>query len=384
MRARAPRHIVPNSVPNCPTMSLNTVTILFGLGWGMLTAGFPLVFARRPVSPWLTLVAGLVSGVSLLALALAFDYTQFALVHIVYLMGTLGPTVVAAVLAIAIWRGWYERSAGSIAFVGLLAIPGPLGLWATHVAPFQLQVERVEVPLACARAGDDDVTIGVLADIQTPAIGEYERDAIARLIDEQPDLIVIAGDIQQGTDPDYAEFTEFLSTISAPHGVYVVQGDVDTVEEFTHMIPDNVTWLHNDVAELKVGDRTIRLGGNERDWLSTEAAAMQAELATSGPDTVTIQLTHRPDPALDLNGEVDVVIAGHTHGGQVAIPFVGPLHVASDVPLSVGGGGLHDLDGQTIYVSTGVGMERLDAPQVRLFVPPSMGMLTLTDGEGCS
>jgi predicted MPP superfamily phosphohydrolase len=51
----------------------------------------------------------------------------------------------------------------------------------------------------------------------------------------------------------------------------------------------------------------------------------------------------------------------------------------SDVPRNVARGGLHQIDGNAIYVSNGVGLERARAPQVRLFSPPSVGLLTLGD-----
>ena len=54
----------------------------------------------------------------------------------------------------------------------------------------------------------------------------------------------------------------------------------------------------------------------------------------------------------------------------------------SDVPRAVARGGLHGIDGNAIYVSNGVGLERAQAPQVRLFSTPSVGIVTLVDGGG--
>jgi predicted MPP superfamily phosphohydrolase len=72
-------------------------------------------------------------------------------------------------------------------------------------------------------------------------------------------------------------------------------------------------------------------------------------------------------------------VAGHTHGGQVVVPGFGPLMTMSEVPRDVARGGLHWIDGNPIYVSPGVGMERRQAPQVRLFARPSVGVLELVD-----
>jgi uncharacterized protein len=75
---------------------------------------------------------------------------------------------------------------------------------------------------------------------------------------------------------------------------------------------------------------------------------------------------------------VDLVVAGHTHGGQLQLPLVGPPMIASRVPRDVGAGGLHVLDGRRIYVSRGVGVERGQSPNLRLGAPPEVAVVTLT------
>ena len=94
-------------------------------------------------------------------------------------------------------------------------------------------------------------------------------------------------------------------------------------------------------------------------------------------------MAHHPDEMYTFTGddEVDLFVAGHTHGGQIAIPFFGPLVTMSTVPRSVAAGGLHDVDGLNVYVSTGVGRERGYAPQVRFGVRPSIGVLDFVSPE---
>ncbi len=90
-------------------------------------------------------------------------------------------------------------------------------------------------------------------------------------------------------------------------------------------------------------------------------------------------MPHRPDPLWTpgTDSRIDLLVSGHTHGGQVSVPFFGPPITLSSVPRDVAAGGLHVVDGRRIYVSRGVGLERGTAPRIRFRVPPEVSLLTL-------
>jgi hypothetical protein len=92
----------------------------------------------------------------------------------------------------------------------------------------------------------------------------------------------------------------------------------------------------------------------------------------------------RPDVALGLRpgSRIDLVVAGHTHGGQVVLPGFGPPMTLSHVPRAVAAGGLHDLGGNAIYVSRGVGCERGQAPRIRFLCPPEVSLLEVGASAG--
>jgi uncharacterized protein len=69
--------------------------------------------------------------------------------------------------------------------------------------------------------------------------------------------------------------------------------------------------------------------------------------------------------------EIDLVLAGHTHGGQVVLPLLGPPHTAIRLPRRYAGG-LNDYGGIALHVSRGIGMERGFAPPVRFLCPPEV------------
>ena len=127
-------------------------------------------------------------------------------------------------------------------------------------------------------------------------------------------------------------------------------------------------------------DRRLTIAGVALDYRSREARDLLDRLENRPRgDDVRLLVAHRPDVVLRLDpfSRVDLVVAGHTHGGQFQLPGIGPLHIASRVPRRVGAGGLNALSGRDIYVSRGVGVERGQAPKLRLGAPPEISLITL-------
>jgi predicted MPP superfamily phosphohydrolase len=265
-----------------------------------------------------------------------------------------------------------------------LLLPGPTTWYGTHVAPYRLGVERAEVQVPPERRGSDPVRVGVLSDLQTTHVTGYEQRAVTKLLGLRPDLILIPGDIFQGSDRQFEAqlpaFRRLLGRLRAPGGVYAVRGDTDRDDRLDRLVVGtDIEILDYEVVGTTVGDRTIRIGGNELLWAPPPAVAMREELMASSPEDIRILLSHRPDVVLLLpeDAGVDLTVAGHTHGGQIALPVLGPLVTFSRVSRSVARGGLHEVGGNEIFVSSGVGMARLDAPQVRLLTRPAVGLVVL-------
>jgi predicted MPP superfamily phosphohydrolase len=228
--------------------------------------------------------------------------------------------------------------------------------------------------------------VGVIADIQTVEVGSRERRAVELLLDERPDVVLIAGDMFQGTAAQWErtrdDYQALLGRLaSVPHGAFVVAGDVDRPFLMDEVLGSSgVQFLDSEVAEVRIGDRTIQILG--MPLVPTDAAdeALAAFIDAPRADAARLLLGHRPDWANRFGrgpAGVDLVVSGHTHGGQIQLPGIGPIMTMSEVPRPVAAGGLHDLGGQLVYVSTGVGMEQQGAPQIRLGARPSVALLTL-------
>ena len=369
------------------TLALTVVAVASG-GAGVATA--TVASRRGALGARALLAAGgataLVGALAAVALVIrAAGFPMFAVVHLAYLGLTVTvPLLAVGVGVLAVGRQ-APRALWAVVVVGLL--PAPVGFYATHVEPHRLRVDRPVVVVDPERAGDDEVRIAVLADLQTNAVTDHERRAVDEVLAAEPDVILLPGDLFQGSDAELddevGDLRDLLGRLEAPHGVYFVQGDVDGGGHAARVLEGTgIEVLADEVTEVEVGDRTLRIGGTTLDYAGEQADAVRADLQRTPVDgAITVLLSHRPDTVLRLPraSRVDLTVAGHTHGGQVVLPLLGPLLTFSDVPGAVARGGLHRVDGNPIYVSPGVGLEREQAPQVRFLSRPAVGIVTLRD-----
>ncbi len=244
------------------------------------------------------------------------------------------------------------------------------------VEPKALELTRYEIATPKL---SKPVRIGVLADLQTDDVGDYEREALERLLAEKPDLILLPGDYVHELDDRERELEwERLNALfhevgfSAPLGIYAVPGNVDE--------PGWARAFDGLDVELFPVSRSV-----DRDELRVTGLSFSdgayTELGVKGTDRFHIVVSHMPDFAL---GEIhaDLLVAGHTHGGQVAFPLLGPPITLSAVPRGWASG-LTRLDGdRTLVVSRGVGMERGDAPRLRFLCRPELVVIDLVPAVG--
>ena len=332
----------------------------------------------------------------------------FTLIHVAYVVGTVGVPLAGGIVLVGARGRTRPRVVTAVCVLALAAVP--VGVYASYVEPFWLKVDRVElaVPAMLAVGAvdgvdgvggvdgvdgvDERIRIGVLADLQTTGVGDYERDAVERLLGFGPDVVVLPGDLYQFDAAVFAErapgFARLIERIvgEVPH-VYLVSGNTDTVAGLRRIVGGSgARVLDNEIDTFEVRGVPVRVGGTT--LFGDEAAARRMAARLVGPDgddrgRVRILIGHKPD-AIELvrATPVDLVIAGHTHGGQVSLPLLGPPLTLTNVPRQVAAGGLHELHGTPIYVSTGVGRERGNAPQLRLGVRPSIGIIDLVPSGG--
>ncbi|WP_020466299.1 metallophosphoesterase [Singulisphaera acidiphila] len=340
------------------------------------------------------LITGLVFVIKLTPLTL-LGFNLFGVINLIYIDLVILPPATAMTILGASYLPLREGRRVTVSKSARIFAAGafallPIGLYASWIEPFRLQLETAQVPLAPTRQGKTTIRIGVIADLQTSRITDYERSAFDRLMALRPDLILMPGDLFQGSEKDLeanrADLIALLSQLSAPGGVYFVLGDVDQghygLEEILQAA--GIRLLVNETTRIKLGDRQVTIGGIELDVSTGQARGTVHQLETDpGVDDVRILVAHRPDVALGLKrrSRIDLTVAGHTHGGQIVIPGFGPPMTLSDVPRPVAAGGLHSLLENRLYVSRGVGCERGQAPRIRFFCPPEISLLQLDNSH---
>lgn len=292
------------------------------------------------------------------------------------------------------------RSALRLALVGGVAIG--IGVYASTIEVRRLEIEAVTCPIESDRVGSAPIRIAVLADLQNWRIGEFEWSVAHALRAQKPDLVLLPGDLFQGSPAQYAaarpELVRLLRFLAATAPTFAVLGDTDDGADFERLVADGgVSVLWNTTTTIHVKDRVLRLGGalpfhvfhehvgKHGDATLDRLDRVYTRAFDAEPDdgAIRILFAHHGEVLYDLarDSKVDLVVAGHTHGGQVQLPWIGPPITFSGLPNWIAAGGMFQPFGATwIYQSRGIGLERHQAPRIRFLCPPTLGVIELVDG----
>lgn len=261
-----------------------------------------------------------------------------------------------------------------------VAVAALTAIWSRFAAPYRPRLEFVQFPVPAGHERLAGLRIGFLTDTHVgPFIAprDVER-AVAILRREAPDLVLLGGDYISES-PRYAPGTasalcELVDI--APLGCLAVLGNHDLSTD-----RDRITAALEGCGIRVLRNRSVRIdtrGGPL--WIAgiDETILGRADVAATVagiPDgSAVIALWHEPDYAEQAAAAgAFAQLSGHSHGGQIRLPGIGPL------VLPPGGkrypAGLYLVNGLHLYTSRGLGAYR---PPVRLFCPPEVTIVTLT------
>ncbi len=284
----------------------------------------------------------------------------------------------------------------SFYILGFLSLAIAVLAYSYFIEPNRLVVNETELVISHLDPAFDGIRIAAISDIHGGSNGASRQniERVVRTINEQnADIVVILGDyVSHEGDPADApmqieEVAELLAPIEAKHGVFAVLGNHDGFygkERVAAALKNGgITVLQNEIASINHNGRTLRLLGlNDHmqfiEWrlYDEQIRGVLQNDARSG-DIIVLQ--HSPDVFRLVNhfkvpgDDFRLMIAGHSHGGQVWLPVLGsPL-----VPSSFGQkyvSGLIEENGRRMFVTTGIGTSQLP---FRFLVPPEIAVLTV-------
>jgi hypothetical protein len=234
-----------------------------------------------------------------------------------------------------------------------------------------LELVRETIAVSGLARQHDGLRIGVLTDLHHSSFVSQEEiaHAVAVVMAERPDLIVLLGDYVTNFDSTFlGPCAEVLAALSAPQGVIAIPGNHDderaTGVAFARL---HFTFLKDSRTTLVINGAPLDVAGI-RYW--TRSSAELAPIIEHTAHTVLL-LAHDPrrvSQAMEL--AVPAVLSGHTHGGQVVLPALGAV-AARKFPVLAG---VADEQGTSLFVSRGIGTVYVP---VRINCPPDVAIVTL-------
>lgn len=264
--------------------------------------------------------------------------------------------------------------------------------YAVHVEPVWLEVNRHELEIAGLPAEFDGFRIVQLSDLHCGRHlpGHHLADAIDAAAAERPDLVVLTGDFIHkgfGHVHQVADAVRCLAP-AAKHGAYAVLGNHDhsirnalglrRYRDLASFIVDalharGIRVLDNESVTLREGAAQLHLAGVDDLW--SRRCDLESALGGLDPATPRVLLAHNPRTIERLGGRrCDLMLSGHTHGGQVNWPGLGRVTLSKRNRRFAAG--LYHHEGTHLYVNKGVGF----GLRFRYGVRPEVAVFHLKSG----
>lgn len=318
----------------------------------------------------------------------------FDLLISIFLAATVLPAVIL-LLNLKRKETWENRHKKiTLVISTLFLIASLIIVYGSFIEPQIITINSQKIKLANL---SKPIKIAFIADFQ---VGPYKRQkfvqrVVDKILEKKPDIVLIGGDQVNndgGTLEDETFYLKPLARLAKQIPTYAINGNheygVNEGEVFYNTkkrLPDvskqvknsmeklGIHYLTNELDKLTVNSSSFYLFGGDDYWsgnLNYSALKKRTE------NLPTIALIHEPESVFEAAGyEVNLLLSGHTHGGQIRLPLIGPLgRVDSYIPLDWYKG-LHDYKNTKLFVTSGIGET---AVRARLFNPPEVVILNLT------
>lgn len=284
-------------------------------------------------------------------------------------------------LVVRFRRPQKAQSAGRRAFAFSTAITGiavslfAIGVYATKIEPNRIEVTHTEIVTPKWKADSPPLKIVQLSDLHIERIGCRERRTLRIVKALEPDLILLTGDYTNYWNRGEEEVRQFLEALHAKYGLYAIHGNWNgRLTELRVLQGTGVRVLDDRAMAVRTKSGRLVLagipcfgGGHPRSLLE--------DFDTSS--SFVILMSHMSGEARDAPTSVDLVLSGHTHGGQVCLPHFGSLIIFSKEDRDRASGMSKFPNGVRVYVNRGIGMEWGGAPPIRFLCRPEISVFTI-------
>ncbi len=261
----------------------------------------------------------------------------------------------------------FRRAMLLCAFIGVLCMS-----YAHWIEPYWIEVTRVRVASPKLSTATRPIRVAHISDLHCDPVERVENKMLAILAQEKPDLIVFTGDTMNRPN-SLPVLKQTLTGLSQIAPTFVVKGNWDAWY-YTNLDlfgGTGVKELNNEAVKVDLAGTSIWLVGMP----VANAPGFDQAFAAVPPKAFTLMLYHYPDEIEEAQQRnVDLYCAGHTHGGQIALPLYGALITFSKFGKKYESGLFHE--GPTsLYVNRGMGCE--GTPHFRFFARPEVTMIEL-------
>jgi len=268
---------------------------------------------------------------------------------------------------------WYSRIILTLAAAGVLC-----GLYGYFVEPYWPEITHVQIKSTKVQRGSGPVRVALISDLHSDPKVRLENRLPTIIEKEKPDLIVFTGDCVNSVD-GVPVFKQCMSQLSKLAPTFGVRGNWDTAYwRAQDLFGDTgVRELDGQGVDIDIRGTLVSING----FAVGHEAGITEALDRMRPTTFNLFLYHYPDEIETLADHgVDLYCAGHTHGGQIALPWYGALITLSKFDKKYESGLYRVLD-TFLYVNRGIGMEGGRAPRVRFCARPEVTVIDIVSAE---
>ena len=263
------------------------------------------------------------------------------------------------------------------AALGGLAIAGSTYLYLNNES-HKLVIERIPIPLTNLDPALEGFRVVQISDIHLYPL--TKSDLVKRAVEIanklNPDLTVLTGDYVWRDVEAMFELAPILAGLNARYGVFACLGNHDIWTDVEVVLAGlkeaGLPVLINEGLAIPVGKGELFLAGLDDAW--SGAPSLKTALQGAPPGAPVVLLAHEPDPAdrYSQDERVSLHLAGHSHGGQIRFPMIGPVVCPSRFGVRFASGLFH-IEPTVMPVSRGIsGVHTL-----RFNCPPEISLLEL-------